>query len=125
MASLVDNVEIEDHLHLARTLKSLDRLPGRQVLVEGEDIRVHDAASGLVRILKEVLDLTRVLAPHQLKHLRRQLIGQIPDPGSRVVRRKLLKETRQLVSRVFDQHRRAELEVELAERLDSKTAILA
>ena len=124
MTPLVDDVDVEDHLYFARPLQRFDCFAGRQVLAQCENVRVHDAASSLVRILEEVLDLARLLAPHQLQHRSGQLLWKIPDERGRVVGGKLLKQTRQIVRGVFDQQRGPDLGVDLGERLHREAAVV-
>ena len=82
---LVDDVEIEDHLDVAAALQLGDRLADRQVLAQREDMRVHDAARGLLAVLEQVLDLTRFLRRISSSTARRQLLGQVIDQRRRVV----------------------------------------
>ena len=56
VAARVDDVEIEDHLDVARPLERGDRLARRHVLRKREDFRVHDAAGGLLVVLEQLAD---------------------------------------------------------------------
>ena len=58
-----------------------------------EDLRVHDAAGGLLLVLEQLADVAagRTLL-HQLEHGGRQLLGQVVDERRRVVGRHLLHE---------------------------------
>ncbi len=61
VAALVDDVEVEHHLDVAVALQLGDGLADRHVFVEREDMRVHDAAGGLLVVLEQVLDDARFL----------------------------------------------------------------
>ena len=54
MAPVVHDVEVEDHLDVAGLLERRDRLAGREVLRQGEDVRVHQAAGGLLFVLEQL-----------------------------------------------------------------------
>ena len=99
VAALVDDVEIEHHLDVAVALQLGDRLADRQVFAQREDIRVHDAAGGLLVVLEQVLDDARLLRPHQLEHCGRQLLRQVIDQRRRVVGRDLLDQLGDLLGR--------------------------
>jgi hypothetical protein len=82
----VDDVEVEDHLHVPGLLERRDRLGRRHVFRKREDLRIHDAAGGLLRVLEELADLAagRALL-NQLENGRRQLLRQVIDDGCRIV----------------------------------------
>jgi hypothetical protein len=68
VAARVDDVEIKDHLDVARALQRGDRLRGGHILRKREDLRVHDAAGGLLGVLEQVADIAaRGALLHQLE----------------------------------------------------------
>ena len=69
MATNVDDVEVEHHLHVARALERRDRLRRGHVLRKCEDFRIHDAAGGLFRIFEQLPDVAA----------RRPLLNQLED----------------------------------------------
>ena len=99
VAPLVDDVEIEDHLDVAVALQLGDGLADRHVFAQREDMRVHDAAGGLLGVLEQVLDHARFLRAHQVEDRGRQLLGQVVDQRRRVVGRDLLRELGDLLGR--------------------------
>ena len=123
MPARIDDVEIEDHLDVARGLQGRDGLADRHVFGQGEDMRVHDAAGRLFGVFEQVLDLARFLAAHQFEHGRRQLFGQVVDDGRRVVGGQLLDELGDLFGRAAREQLRARLGAELAEGLHGEPAV--
>ena len=117
------DVEIEDHLDVARRLDRLDRLGHRHVFGQREDIRVHDAAGRLLRVLEQVLDPAAFLLAHQLEDGRRQLLGQVVDDGRGVVGRQLLDEAGDLLGGPLGQQRGAVLGPQLGECLHREAAV--
>ena len=113
----VDDVEIEDHLHVARRLQLADPLAYRQVFGQREDVRVHDAPGGLLGELEQVADLSGFLRAHQLEHRRRQLLWQVVHQGRRVVGGDLLNQLGDLFGRPVGQQLRGHLGPELGRRL--------
>ena len=67
MPALVDDVEVEDHLDVARRLERRDRLAGRQVFGQREDVRVHQAAGGPLFVLEQLADAAAGLRPDQVE----------------------------------------------------------
>ena len=86
MPAVVHDVEVEDHLDIAVGLQFRDGFAHRHVLVQREDMRVHDAARGLLVVLEQVLDDARFLRPHQIEDGSRQLFGQVVDQRGGVIR---------------------------------------
>ena len=123
-AVLVDDVEVEDHLDVARPLERRDRAADRQVLGQREDLGVHDAAGRPVVVLEKLLDLLRFPLAHEVEDARGQLLGQPVDERRRVVRLQLRKEARQLLGRAVAEQPRPDLAVELDDRLHRKAAVV-
>ena len=51
------DVEVEDHLDVARSLERGDGFARGHVLRERKDLRVHDAAGGLLLVFEQVADV--------------------------------------------------------------------
>ena len=85
MAAHIHHVQVEDHLHVPGLLQRRDRLAGRQIFGHGEDVRVHDAAGGLLFVLEQVLNATRLPTLDEIQHRCRQLFRQVLDECGRIV----------------------------------------
>jgi hypothetical protein len=107
MAPRVDDVEIEDHLHVARSLEGDDGLPRRHVFRKREDFRVHDAAGRLLVVLEQLADLVARALLDQLEDGGRQRLGQVVDDRRGVVRREVVQETRDFLRGPVGEERRA------------------
>ena len=116
MSPLVDDVEIEDHLHVPIALELGDGLANRRVFVEREDVRVHDAARRLLVVLEEVLDHARLLRTHQVENGGRELLRQVVDQGSRIVGGDFLGELGDLLGGPGGKQRGARLRAELRDQ---------
>ena len=91
MPAPVDDVEVEDHLDVARSLERRDRFGRGHVFRKREDFRIHDAAGGLFRVFEQLADIgAGRLLLHQLQHGRRQFFRQVIDNRRHVVGRKFL-----------------------------------
>ena len=120
----VDDVEVEDHLHVARGLQRRDRFGRRHVFRKREDFRVHDAAGGLLGVLEQVADVgAGRLLLHQLQHRGRELFRQVVDDRRHVVGRQLLRELDDLLGGAAGEQRRARLRPELAQGLHRQPAV--
>jgi hypothetical protein len=120
MTPRIDNVEVEDHLDVARALQRRDRFANRQVFVEREDAGVHDAAGGLLPVFEEVLDLLRLAAAHELEHFVRELVRQIVNQRGGIVRGDFLKELGDLLGGSAREQQGARLRAHLTDRLHAE-----
>ncbi len=82
---LVGDVDVEDHLHILGLLQRGDRLPDGQVLLQGEDLRRHDAAGGVLLVLEQLLDLLRVFILHDVEDLFGEFLGHVADDVDGIV----------------------------------------
>ena len=124
MPPRVDDVEIEDHLDVARALQRGDRLRRGHVLGEGEDARVHDAARRLFGVFEQLADVAAGGALlHQLEHRRRHVLRKVVDDRGGVVRRQLLEQLADLFGRPSGEQRRTAFGSELAERFHGQPAV--
>ena len=96
----------------------------REVLGQREDVRVHQAAGGLLFVLEQLGDAAAGFRPDQLEHRARQLFGQVIDQGRRVVGRNLLEQARDLLGRSQREQFGAFLRTDLAQRLHRELAVL-
>ena len=117
MVPLIDGVEVEHHLDVASALQLRDRLAHRQVLGEGEDVGVHDAAGGVLGEFEEFLDLRVLLATHEVEDAARQLLGQRLDNRRGVVGLEFLNVASDVLGRAPLEQVRAHLGPELAQGL--------
>ncbi len=123
MAALVNDVEIEDHLDVAAALNLGDRFPNGDVFVQREDIGVHDAARGSLGVLEQVLDDARLLRAHQVENRGGQFLRQVVDQGRGIVRRDVLREFRDFLSRSSRQERGARFRAQLGDGLHGQAAV--
>jgi hypothetical protein len=117
------SVEIKNHLDVARVLQLGDRLADRHVFVEGEDMRVHDAAGGLLVVFEQVFDHARFLRAHQIEHGRRQLFRQVVDQRGGVVGRNFLRELGDLLGGARAEECGARFGAELGDRFHGQTPV--
>ena len=123
MPPRVDDVQVKHHLDVARALQRRDGLAHRHVFGQREDVRVHDAAGGLLGVFEQVLDLAGFLPAHQVKNRGLQLFRQVIDNGRRIVRRNQLDELGDLFRRPAGQQRGARFGTQLAERFHGEPVV--
>ena len=121
---LVDDVEVEHHLDVARRLNGGDRLAGGQFLREREHIGIHQTAGGLLFVFEQVADAAAGLRPNQLEHHRAQVGSQPFEQRRRIVGRDFLNELGDLLGRSPRQELGALLGAELAQRFHAEPAVL-
>ena len=118
------DIEIEDDLHVARSLERGDGLARGHVLREGKDLRVHDAAGRLLFVFEQLADIpTSGTLLHLLEHGAGELLGQIVDECRGVVRGEILDELDDLVSRAIGQQAGARFGTELARAFHRESAV--
>ena len=89
---LVDDVDVEDALARHRLPEVIERLADRHLLVDGDELRRHDAARGRLAVLEEVLDLLRLGRRHLVEDAGGLLLGQGLDHVRRLVGRHLVED---------------------------------
>ena len=92
----VHHVHLEGAFLRDRFADVLDRLLHGGALVDGDEVRRHETAGGVLWILEDLLDLFRLLLLHQLEDLLRLLGGQLLDDVGGVLGRHLVQDPRDL-----------------------------
>ena len=110
------------HLDVSRFLKRLDRIAHGQVLRQGEDLRVHDAAGGPVVLFEKLLDVVRLPLPHEFQDARGEVAGKSVDQRRRVVGRYFGKEPCQLFRQKVHEQRHCDVPVELGDGVHCELA---
>ena len=123
MPARVDDIQVEHHLDVTRALERCDGLAHRHVFCEREDIRVHDAAGGLLGVFEQVLDLAGFLPAHQVQNRGLQLFRQEIDNGRRIIRWNQLDELGDLFRRTPGKQHGARFGTQLAERFHGEPAV--
>ena len=96
MPVIVHHVQLERALLGDRLAHVVDRLLHRRALVHGDEVRRHEAAGGVLRILEDLLDLLGLLLLHEVQDLLGVLARQLLHDVGRLLGRHLVEDARDL-----------------------------